>query len=227
MTPYMNKQYMFDFLSALSAHINSKEWMDANRARYHQAKTIWLEVVEAILQRLQKHDARLEMLQPRSCISRINNNIAFHPNRPIYKDKFTFSAPRLKNRPNIYLSVSPQGCFMGGGFWRPRKETLARLRSGFDYDGQTFLELMQDPNVMDFFGVLQPDDQQLKTAPQGYGVDHPYIELLKRKNFVFNRSLTKEEVLSERLVDLMEEGYLILQPILHHLEKLASFDPDA
>lgn len=220
----MNKQYIFDFLSDLGEHINSKEWMDENRTRYHQAKEFWLQQVEQILQRLQKHDPRIELLTPRSTISRINNNIAFHPHRPIYKDKFGFSVPKLKNRPNFYLSISPKGSYMGGGFSRPRKEILARLRAGFDYEGQNFLDLLNAPEVVALFGELAHDDQMLKTAPQGYDQEHPFIELLRRKKFVLHRTLTTEEVLGEGLVDLVEESYLTLQPFLQFLEKLASFD---
>lgn len=219
----MTKRYIFDFLRDLRDN-NSKEWMDDNRKRYHKAKDTWLEEIELLLKRLEKYDSRIAPLKPKDTISRINNNRRFHPDKPVYKDFFTFSAPQEKNMPGLHISVSPKGSFIGGGFWRPDKELLDKIRAAIDYNGQDLKELMQEDKLVDFYGGWGEDDQKLKTSPQNYDQEHPHIELLRRKNFVVMRNLTQEEIMSEDFVDLVEEGYLALQPLLQYLEQAAGFE---
>lgn len=219
----MNKQYIFDFLRDLDAN-NSKEWMDENRKRYHHAKDIWIAEIDLFLKRLQKHDRRLEQLSPKSTLTRINNNRRFHPDKPIYKNFFSFSAPQEQNVPSIHISVSPKGSFIGGGFWRPDKDLLDKIRAAIDYDGQALVDIINEQKLVDFFGGWEADDQKLKTSPQKYNQEHPFIELLRRKNFVVTRNLTQEEIKRDDFVNLVEEGFLALQPLLSFLEKAAAFE---
>ncbi len=221
----MTKNYIFDFLRDLRDN-NSKAWMDENRARYHKAKDVWIDKIEQLLKRLQTHDSRLEHLPPKSTLSRINNNRRFHPEKPVYKDFFTFSAPQEKNVPALHISVSPKGSFIGGGFYRPDKDLLEKIRSAIDYDGQQLADIIQEKKLVDFYGGWAEDDQKLKTSPQNYSQEHPQIDLLRRKNFVVMRDLTQEEIKSDDFVDLVEEGFLALQPLLGYLEQAASYQPE-
>lgn len=221
----MTKRYIFDFLRDLRAN-NSKEWMDENRKCYHKAKDTWLEEIALLLKRLEKHDSRIAPLKPKSTISRINNNRRFHPDKPVYKTFFTFSVPQEKNVPSLHISVSPKGSFIGGGFWRPDKELLDKIRAAIDYNGEELKKIIQEEKLVNFYGGWAEDDQKLKTSPQNYDQEHPHIELLRRKNFVVVRDLTQEEIMSNNFVDLVEEAYLALEPLLHYLEKAASFEEE-
>ena len=136
----MSKQKVYSFLKDLTAN-NSKEWMDANRKRYHEAKDIWLSEIEVWLKRLAKHDPRLENIRPKDTIFRINNNRRFHPDRPLYKDNFGFS-PFSPEEATFYLQISPNNSFVGGGLWHPGSEVLKKIRDGIDYDGQELLNIV-------------------------------------------------------------------------------------
>ena len=222
----MNKKYIFDFLQKLKRN-NSKEWMDVNRAMYHKSKAIWLTEIEDILQRLRQHDSRFENIPPKSTLSSINNNRRFHPDKPIYKDFFTCTPDGSKGVANFHILISPGNkSFIGGGFHRPDKQIVAKVRAGIDYNGGELLDILQEEKLMAFYGGLANDPQKLKTSPQGYSIEHPYIELLRRKNFTAIRYLTDEEVLSNSFINTVEEGYLAIQTFLDYLNQAASFEDE-
>lgn len=218
-----NKQYIFDFLEDLRQN-NSKDWMDENRKRYHKAKEIWVAEVEQIIQRLQQHDRRMEQLPAKSTLASITNNRMFHPNKPVYKTFFAFTPLKAKHIPSFHISISPESSFLGGGFYHPDKEKLDKIRAGIDYDGEELVTIVNTPAMQEFFGGLAIDEQQLKTAPQAYDITHRHIALLRRKSFTAIRPLTKEEVLSSDFVDLVEQGYLAVRPLLDYLDKVVNFE---
>lgn len=222
----VNKGYVLDFLKDLH-HNNSKAWMDEHRERYHNAKERWLYEVAAILRRLEPHDPNLIHVRPKACISRINNNRRFHPNRPTYKPFFTCE-PAIYSRDvsPFYVLIGAEECFMGGGLWRPRKEALAKFRAAVDYNGNELRELLLREDMRDHFVGLEHDPNRLKVAPQGYANDHPQIDLLRYKNITLMHPLTEAEFLSDAFVDHVEETYLKLQPFVGYLEQAVAYDGD-
>jgi uncharacterized protein (TIGR02453 family) len=108
---------------------------------------------------------------------------------------------------------------MGGGFWKPEKETLDMMRSEIDYNGEELKKVIENKKFQDFYGGLGEDPDKLKTSPQNYPNDHTYIELLRYKNFVAVRDLTEKEVVSDSFIDLVEEAYLTVLPFSNFLKK--------
>lgn len=78
----MNTKVILDFLSDLSSN-NSKEWMDQNRSRYTEVRNIWMAEVELFLRSLSRFDERLESVQAKETVHRINNNRRFQPDKPL------------------------------------------------------------------------------------------------------------------------------------------------
>ncbi len=220
----VGKEYIFNFLRDLSNN-NSKEWMDENRSRYETAKERWIEEVRLLLQRLSKHDSYFDGISPKSTLMRINNDIRFNPNKPIYKDYFTFS-PMKKGEPiaKIHLSTGISWSFLGGGLYKPEKAELKKFRDAIDYDGDEFLEIINSKDFQGFFGGLSEDVDKLKTSPQGYPNDHEHIELLRYKSIIAQAKLTQKIVVSDGFVDYVEEAYLKLRPFTDYLIKVISVE---
>lgn len=214
----MSKQYILDFLRDLTQN-NSKEWMDENRNRYHTAKQIWLDEIEQILKRLAKHDPMFETIEAKDALRRINNNRMFHPDKPVYKDRFVCSPINDLAKPAFYISVSPSGSFIGGGLHRPDKELLDRLRAAIDYDGEQLKEIIQADTFQGLFGGLSEDEHMLKTSPRGYSKDHRHIDLLRRKTFTGMKSFSEAEFVSDTFVDMVEESFLGLKSFNEYLGK--------
>ncbi|MHC1737606.1 MAG: DUF2461 domain-containing protein [Ignavibacteriaceae bacterium] len=210
----MNKKLIFDFLKNLSDN-NSKEWMDLHRSEYLEAKAVWLHEIEIILHRLSLHDERFGSVIPKDTITRINNNRKFQPDKPVYKDNFTCTPLGSIGSATLHISVSvnPGNSFIAGGLYHPDNETLIKVREAIDYDGEVLKDIISRKKFVNFYSGLEPDQDMLKSAPKGYSKDHKHIDLLRRRNFVAFRDITRNEVLSPKFVDLVEEAYLTARPL--------------
>lgn len=217
-------KFVIAFLEDLSDN-NSKSWMDDNRSRYHKAKDIWLEQVQTILTRLTDLNPDFALVQPKSTISRINNNRRFQPNKPVYKD---FLSCDLSGkgivRSMFYFGIGKTWSFVGGGLHNPEKEQLSAFRNAIDYDGQEFHDLQHAPAFQQFFGGLTSFKSSLKTAPRGYPKDHQWIEYLRLTSIAATKPLTKRDILSDSFPDIIAEAYQAFRPMELYLEKVIEFE---
>ena len=218
----MDKKLIFNFLRDLSKN-NSKEWMNEHRNKYIEAKNIWLNEIEIILNRLSLYDENLKFIRPIDTISRINNNRRFHPDKPIYKDNFTFTPYNGMFSASFHISLSPEYSFMGGGIYHPDNFTLNKIREAIDYDGSLLMKILNSKKFIDFYGSLDYDSDQLKSAPKGYNKDHKYIDLLKRRNFTAIIELTQKEVISEKFVGYISEAFISIKPLIDYLNNAIAF----
>lgn len=215
---------MMEFLEDLSTN-NSKDWMDENRNRYHAAKDVWLRVVEEILTKLTEINPEFALVQPKSTLSRINNNRRFQPDKPVYKDFFSCE-PSGKGlvKSMYYFAAGKSWSFLGGGLHNPEKEKLGAFRNAIDYDGEEFHSLVHDSEFQRFFGGMSSMTPGLKTAPRGYPKDHPWVEYLRLRSITATRDLSKAEILSDSFSDLIAEGYQIFRPMESYLQKVMDFE---
>jgi len=202
---------VYDFLRDLQEN-NSKKWMHDNKEYYESAKSRWIEDLEAIYSRLAQHDPKFNDVIAEKTVMRINNNLMYHPDKPIYKDYFA-SSPWGNKYADIYLHISPNGNFIGGGLHNPKPKTLKKLRSAIHDRGDELQKILNNSSFVDCFGGLAEDDKKLKTSPKGYSQDHPHIELLRRKDFVAAKDITQKEVISGDYIDTIETAYLELKPL--------------
>ncbi|MFD0860598.1 DUF2461 domain-containing protein [Sungkyunkwania multivorans] len=214
----VSKEYIFRFLRDLRKN-NSKDWMDEHRDRYETAKERWIEEVSNILERLSRHNAEFDRVDPKKTIERINNNLLYHPNKPTYKHHFGCEALGKKGNGTLYISIGPSRSFVGGGIHNPSKEDLDNLREAIDYNGEELRKIIDSKDIQDYFGGLTEDDQKLKTAPRGYDQDHEHIELLRRKDFTVMKQLTEEEVTGDHFIDIVEEAHLKMRPFNSYLQE--------
>lgn len=216
------KEYIWNFFLDLQKN-NSKEWMDENRKRYHTAKQYWLDEVEAILNRVSKHDAFFLQFKPKDVIMRITNNRMFHPDKPVYRAHFACSPFTHEEKiSKFFFAFGPEFTLIGSGLYRPEKEVLESVRQSIDYDAEELLEILNDVKFKKFFGGLAIDEHQLKTSPRGYAKDHPHIELLRRKSFTVTYEPTKKELIEGNLADIIEEAVLTATPFIQWLTKATS-----
>ena len=211
----MSKTKVYDFLRDLSAN-NSKRWMDAHRDRYEATKEIWIQECGRLVERLAEIDDFYKGVEAKDTVERINNNLLYHPDKPTYKDHFGFTPGNYKGT-DIYVSISPSYSFIAGGSHNPDSGMLKDLRSAIDKEGDKLQEIITDPDFVDYFGGLEEDPKMLKTSPKGYDKDHPYIDLLRRKDFTVSRRITQEEVLGDGFVEIVAEAYGKMRPLLEFI----------
>jgi uncharacterized protein (TIGR02453 family) len=207
----MSKQVIFEFLEALTAN-NSKEWMDANRQWYHEAKDEVVHIFEPILHSLKELDPRIVQPNARKCISRINNNLMFHPERPTYKDHFGVVFGYGKGWADFYIHLGVDETEIAGGLWHPGSEKLKKVRTEIDYEGDKLRSILEAKPFSEWFSLYQQD--KLKTAPKGYSQDHEFIELLRLKSIAALRPITRQDVFSDHFHGMVVESYKAIVPLL-------------
>lgn len=217
----MAKKDIFQFLEALTAN-NSKEWMDKNRSWYEQAKGEVIDLFDPILEEIKRVDPRIVQPNARRSISRINNNLMFHPERPTYKDHFGVVFGYGKGLADFYVGLGVRGIEMAGGLWHPDSEKLKKVRMEIDYEGEKLQSIVNGEAFRDSFDLYKRD--ALKTTPKGYPKDHEYIELLRLKSIAAFRTITRKDVYSKKFSDMVVESYLTVVPMLDFINTAISED---
>jgi uncharacterized protein (TIGR02453 family) len=158
-----------EFFSQIAAH-NNRDWFLAHKDVYERA-------CRAPMQSL------LSELEPRfgkAKISRINRDIRFSRNKEPYK---TYIAAGVAGS---YISLSPQGLFVGSGFRHADPGRLARFRAAIA-DDKAGRRLQTIVAALRRKGYEVGAHETLKAAPRGYAADHPRIALLKTKDIFAGR----------------------------------------
>ena len=211
---------LFDFLRDLNKN-NHKEWMDANRKRYHEIRDFYIAWLNELDIQLAKVDSEYSPTTGKQAINRINNNLMFHPDKPVYKDHFGAGLDKQKGKGDFYIHIGINESFVAGGFYKPKKEVLDSIRAAIDYNGEEFSEIIDKPSFKANFDQLLQDDK-LKSSPKGYSNDHRYIDLLRNKSFAVMHPFTQNEILQEDFQQKVIEVYKEMLPFRRYLNHAVS-----
>ncbi len=211
----MNFNKLFDFLSELENN-NSKVWMDINRKRYKEIRSefiSWLDDMDNTLADFDKHYYRTP---GKKGINRINNNLMFHPHKPIYKDHFGAGLDKAPGAGDFYIQIGINESLLAGGVWRPDPKSLRSIRDAIDYNGEELIKIINKDSFKKTFGSLYIDEK-LKSAPKGFTKEHPYIDLLRNKSFAVVHQLSKEQVISDDFREIVIKVYREMLPFRRYL----------
>jgi len=216
----MSFSQLYDFIDLLNRN-NSKEWMDRHRSEYHAVRDFFIKWLDTMNERLAVLDDTYFNTPGRKAINRINNNLLYHPERPVYKDHFGAGLDQLSKQGDFYIELGAHRSFIGGGYWHPDSTTLKSIRQAIDYNGDQLKEILATPDFTNTFGSMV-DDQPLKRPPKGFTADHPHIDLLKRRSYAAICELSREEVCTDGFQDRVEEIYIKLLPFRRYLNQAVS-----
>ena len=143
---------------------------------------------------------------------RIYRDVRFSKDKTPYKTHFagSFSRSGQRLRGGYYLRIKPNETFIAAGFWEPNKEDLLRIRQEFETDASEIRAIMDKKNFKDVWGKMQGDE--LKTAPSGFNKEHPNIDLIKRKQFIFVKNFSDQEVLSPNFIENIDLAFQAIRP---------------
>ena len=114
----MNFQNLYAFLRALQKN-NAKEWMDDNRKWYHEIRDSYIEWLTQMDLQLSEIDPNYTHTPGKKAINRINNNLLYHPNKPIYKDHFGAGLDQETKQGDFYIHLGTSESFIAGVFTNP------------------------------------------------------------------------------------------------------------
>ena len=195
--------------------------MDIHRKEYHRIRDFYIDWLDVMNEKLAAIDDDYFNTPGKKAINRINNNLLYHPNRPIYKDHFGAGLDQRSKQGDFYIELGVHGSYIGGGYWHPSSKILKSIRESIDYDGAKFQSIINKNSFKKYFGEMV-EDEPLKTAPKGYSQAHEYIDLLRRKSFAAGCNLTEAQVNSKDFDLHVVEIYMELLPFRRYLNKAVS-----
>lgn len=213
----MDFKNQIDFLKELQKN-NTKEWMDANRKWYKEVRDDFIAWLDDMNTRLAALDDDYYDTPGRKGINRINNNLMFHPNKPIYKDHFGAGLDKRPNTGDFYIEIGIERSMFAGGLWRPDPKRLRSVREAIDYNGEVLLKILNKKSFRALFGGLYPD-AQLTNAPKGFSNDHEYIDLLRHKTFAVATEFPTTEVLRPDFEKKVIGAYREMLPFRRYLNQ--------
>jgi len=209
---------LFKFLETLQKN-NSKEWMDANRRYYHEIRDAHIAWLDQLSLKLAKVDKDYTPTTGKKGINRINNNLMFHPNKPVYKDHFGAGLDQQSKQGDFYIHIGVNESFIAGGYYKPKSELLSSIREAIDFNGEELKKIISKKSFKEMFGGLIQTGNELTNSPEGFSQKHEHIDLLKYKTFAVERSITREEIASPSFVDYVIKIYQEMLPFRRYLNK--------
>ncbi len=213
----MNFQNQIDFLKQLQKN-NNKEWMDANRKWYKEVRDDYIGWLDIMNTKLAAIDDEYYDTPGKKGINRINNNLMFHPNKPIYKDHFGAGLDKRPNTGDFYVEIGIERSMFAGGLWRPDPKRLRSIRDAIDYDGEELQQILNKKSFKKTFGGLY-EDAKLTNAPKGFANNHPHIDLLRHKTFAVAMEFSSKEALNGTLDKKLISVYKEMLPFRRYLNQ--------
>lgn len=196
----------FDFLKELSKN-NNKDWFEQHKPTFKAHEKAVKSFFESVKNNLSHHD-EIEKMK----MFRIYRDVRFSKDKTPYKTHLAGSFSRLGAhlRGGYYIHLMPGGSLLATGFWDPNKEDLFRIRKELEMDASEFRDVIGEPSFKKIWGDLSGD--AVKTAPKGFDREHPDIDLIQKKQFVFIRKFSDKEVLSESFLEEVDKSYRAIRP---------------
>ena len=155
---------------------------------------------------------------------RIYRDVRFSKNKTPYKNHFGIAFHREKPalRGGYYLHLEPDNSFLGVGFWAPNPEDLFRIRKELEFDADELKTLMADTTFKKYWGKLSGDE--VKTAPKSFSKEHPNIDLIKKKQYVFVKNFSDKEVLSPVFIHEIDTHFQKIRPFFDYMSNILTTD---
>ena len=207
---------ILQFLKELTKN-NNREWFAENKEWYQRCREKMFFLVDLLINEIRKFDAEIPVTDPAENVFRIYRDVRFSKDKSPYKTHFgchISKGGRKSHFAGYYIQIAPGESFVGGGLYMPEKEHLKAVRQQILQYPDEFLGIIENPGFKAIFPEML--DHRLKTAPRGFPKDHPYIDLLRYKSFVFSTTVTDEELTGEKLIEKTISAF-------KHLCKINSF----
>ncbi|PWK19928.1 DUF2461 domain-containing protein [Xanthomarina spongicola] len=201
-----------DFLKKLEKN-NNRDWFNENKAEFKEVEMQTKACYNSLFELLKTHDD-VDKLK----IFRIYRDVRFSKNKLPYKTHFGGSFHRKKPelRGGYYLHIAPNNeSFIATGFWEPNKDDLYRIRKEFEMDDSEIRKIVSNKSFKNIWGEFVGDE--LKTAPRDFDKDHPAIDLIRKKQYIFTKKYTDKEVLSDTFLEDVNKSFKAIRPFFNYM----------
>lgn len=211
------------FLSDLSRN-NNKEWFDANKGRYLEAKSKVETLTADVLAGIHSFDDTIRALSPKDCTYRIYRDQRFSKDKTPYKTHMGVYINRGGKKSGysgyyFHLGAKSYGNMVAvGDIWCP-PEVLKVIREDIMLGGGDFRKILSEVDtrlVLDMNGAL-------KRVPSGFPADTPDSDFYRAKAFCLyfaseDKFFTGKD-LASRLVDVFHSA----KPFLDYINRAIDY----
>jgi len=209
---------IFTFYKDLDKN-NNREWFESHKPRFKALESEVKDFNEIVKFGLEETDD-IEKIK----MFRIYRDVRFSKNKTPYKTHFGVSFHRKKPnlRGNYYMHLAPQNSFIASGFWNPNPMDLLRIRKDLEMDAQELRDVITDFTFKKVWGELQGD--VVKTSPKGFNIDHPNIDLIRHKQFLFIKRFDDKSVLSSDFQKEVIKSFTAIRPFFDLMTNVLTTD---
>lgn len=217
---------VIEFLKLLEAN-NNREWFNANKPLYKEAKAEFEEFVEKLIEGLSEFDESVRGLHAKDCVYRIFRDTRFSADKSPYKTHFGgFIVPHGKCSGNAgyYLHIEPTengmlGCSMlATGLIMPESVILKSIREEILDYGDEIIGIVERSD-----GFTFSLGNSLKRTPQGFPKDTKVDFLLRLRDHFIEKRITNSDILSKDFLKNCVEAFRSTKPYLDHLNRAINF----
>ena len=211
---------LFEFLEQLADN-NNRPWFQENKPRYE------CEVLGPAMAFIRAFQSRLKRISPYFVASdqrvggslmRIYRDTRFIKNGDPYKTnvgiQFRHEQGRDIHAPGFYIHAAPGECFLAVGLWRPESEPLSQIRQAIIECPDRWRRARDDRKFRPRFSL---DGSSLKRPPRGFPADHPWIEDIKRTDFIGLEERSERNVLDKGFLDYVAASFTASRPFMRFL----------
>lgn len=222
MTNHIIQKSTLRFLKDLAKN-NDRDWFNAHKQLYLDAHQNMCSFADQLIIEMNKHDSLTETTGRKS-LHRIYKDVRFSKDKSPYSPRFALNLQRESKlrRGGYYLVIKPGNSYASCGFFMPNPEDLKRIRQDIDLNFDQWKKLLRSKAIKDNFGEMQGD--AVLTAPKGFTITNPAIELLRHKQFIFRHHFTDEEVTSASFLKDVNKLFKSIRPYFNYMSEVLTTD---
>ena len=175
------------FLRSLKRN-NRREWFQPRKDQFETVVKAPMLALVAELNRDLVKFAPEYVTDPKKAVFRIYRDTRFSADKTPYKTNIaaSFSRRGLQGG-GLYFSVSHESVEVAAGIYHPTREVMLAVRTHIAENHKELLRLLEDRKTQKICGGLRGDE--LSRAPKGINPDHPAIDLIKKKDWIYDVTL--------------------------------------
>lgn len=208
--PHFSEDFI-SFFKELAAN-NSKGWMDENRKWYEkEVRDAFKEFVQDMILRVRQFDGEIE-IDPKDAIFRINNDIRFNPDKPLYKNHVAAVVSKYGRKnmdyPGFYFQLGPEQIMVAGGAYMIEKPALDKLRRRIAQNPESYYEVVNTRKFKEAYGEIKGEEnKRLPADLSDAAAKHPAIY---KKQFYYSADISPDYItrddLPEKLMEYWHAG---------------------
>ena len=216
------KPSLITFLRQLDKN-NNREWFAENKDRYEAlVREPVLDFISAMGQPLADITPYFVAVPKKSggSMMRPYRDTRFAKDKTPYKTnvgiQFRYEFGKDVHAPGYYVHIDPNDVFIGAGIWHPDSKPLRAIREAIVDEPKAWRAARDNRAFRKHFELT---GSELKNAPRGFDKEHPYVDDLRRKDFIAVTHITRKDLYSKTLVRDTSRLFKSASPLMAFLCK--------